>query len=349
MSETPRFSPVQRPIVEACEYLGPDLVIWSKGASLYSSRGIDAEPVEIGRIRRPLMRRLLGATRLGRRLSRETFYVARPVGQEIFYCFGNEIGWFSNGEFCPIDGLINESKVLRDGIALMPDGSLIFGEYLPNEQRGPVHLYRVKQGVRHAEIVKTFGPGEVRHIHRCTWDPFSKRVIVTTGDIDGECRLLSFSPDFANSIALGRGGENWRIITTQFTDDAIYFGTDAEFQVNTINKLKRSDKTVSVLAEVNGPIFHSISFSGGILFFTAAELSPCQASPEAIAYWLDLASDEIIAVKSWQKDSLSKRYFQFGTVSVPIVEGAHSRVPISGVALQGFDAQFVDISVLSNS
>lgn len=342
-ADTPHLQRFFRPGAETCEYIGPSTVYWSRGPLILVSDGLDSPLRHHVRLPRPLPRRLLATTRLGRRLGRETFYNILPMADgSLFYTYATEIGFISpKGRVTPLKGRARAHRVLRGGAAVLPDGSIVFGEYFDNAAREAVRLYRARPGERDVHEVNRFDPGEVRHVHSVRWDPVSARAIVCTGDLDSECRILAFDAQFQTSNTLGEGSEDWRTISPQFAPEAIYFGTDAQFTPNRLMRYDRATGALRELAQVNGPVFYSAALPGGWLFATTAELCPSQTSPEAILYYIDSASETVSTVARFDKDRLSTRYFQFGILNLPLSDTPQMRLPISGVALKGLDGKLV--------
>lgn len=342
IAETSRITRFSRPEAETCEYIGPEGVYWSRGPVILHSETLSGPVTPVAHIPRPMVRAVLASTRLGRRLARETVYIILPMGDgSLFFSYGTQQGIIRDGQVTFLLGMVQGSRILRDGCARLPDGSIIFGEYFNNADREVVRVYRIAIGATQVEEVFQFAPGEIRHIHAVNWDPVANRVVVTAGDIDDECRIVTFLPDFKDCQTLGRGSEKWRTIGLQFSTSSIYFGTDAQFTPNFLYRYDRATGELATLAEVNGPVFYSAAVPDGWLFATTAELCPSQTSPEAILYHIDASSETVCIVARFEKDCLSTRYFQFGILNLPIMDSPQPRVPVSGVGLRGLDAKFV--------
>jgi hypothetical protein len=342
----PKLSYFSRPEADTCEYVGPGVVYWSRGPKILVSKDIYSKPHFFFKIPRPFFRNLLAKYRLGRRLGRETFYNLIPLSDGgLFYTYANEVGFISSsGELISLKGRSRHHRVLRGGAAKLPDNSIVFGEYIDNSQREEVRIYRAIENNPELQQVYAFASGDIRHIHSVSWDPFAKCIVVCTGDLKSECRIITFDSNFKLLKILGSGTENWRTISPQFTPDAIYFGTDAQFSPN---KLFRYDRITGILKElslVNGPVFYSLAIKNGFLFATTAELCPSQSSPEAILYFVDSKTNKVSIVKRFLKDIYPTRYFQFGIINFPITCTQLLEVPISGVALKGFDSSFLLIN-----
>jgi len=334
----------QRQGIETCEYIGAEGIYWSRGPHLFHSDTLEGPLTKLASIPRPVLRKLLGYSRMGRRLARETFYNIFPIPNgDLFFSYGTEHGFISHGNVNFLKGAARRHRILRDGAALLPDASIIFGEYFDNPDRAPVRIYRANSDSDHLEEIYQFAHGEVRHVHSVSWDPINSQVIVCTGDINTECRIIAFSPDFSKQEILGEGTEDWRTISPQFSKNAIYFGTDAQFEQNRIVRYDRKTKTIRLLAHVNGPVFYSFAVENGWVFGTSAEMCPSQTSPEAILYYLDAQTETVEELARFSKDIWPTKYFQFGIFNFPIIQRHVNKIPISGTALKGLDGKFITL------
>lgn len=342
ITDTERITSFPRPGAECCEHISSNGVFWSRGRTILRSETLEGPFERIACIPRPITRRLLGATRLGRRLARETIYNLIPMDDgSLFFSYGNEVGFIAGDVVTFLTGIMNKCRILRGGCTRLPDGSVVFGEYFDNAERTAVHIYRVEPGATRLEVVHRFSPGEVRHVHSVNWDPFTQKAVVATGDIGDECRIIAFDPDFASSQVLGMGTEDWRAISPQFTRDAVYFGTDSQFKQNRLFRCDRTTWALNAIADVNGPVFYSTQVSDGWVFGTTAELCPSQTSAEAILYHVDATTDQVHMLARFTKDRWPTRYFQFGILNFPIIDHSIGQIPVSGTALTGLDGRFV--------
>ncbi len=340
--EAGRVTPFHRTEAEACEYIGPEGVFWSRGRTVLRSDTLDGPVSPVSVIPRPPLRRLLGLTRLGRRLARQAVHNLIPMADgSLLFTFARTAGFIRDGRVRFIGGMARPCRVLRGGCARLPDGSIAFGEYFDNPAREAVRVYRVRAGNRMAEEVHRFAPGEVRHIHSVSWDSHAARAVVAAGDIGDECRITAFDADFRSSEVLGMGSEDWRAVSPQYAPDAIYFGTDAQFEQNRLLRYDRATGALTTLAEVNGPVFYSAAVGDGWVFATTAELCPSQTSAEAILYHVAAATGQVRILARFAKDRLSRRYFQLGILNFPFVASSIGKMPVSGTALRGLDGKFV--------
>jgi hypothetical protein len=328
-----------RPIrtdVEYCEFVDDDIYYWSKGNKLYRSEGrsgnadLFAEvPIQNG------LKSFLNYFSLGRRLARLQFYNVVPLSNgEVFFTFADEVGLITtSNKVSLIPGRLRKSKVLRNGIARLPDGSLIFGEYFSNSDRSAVNIYRFRPGENSVELAYSFEAGEIRHVHSVRYDQVTDRVLVCTGDLPAECRILSFSTDFDDFQILGCGSEAWRAISIFCMEDSIYFGTDAQFSQNYITKYCRQSRKLVKLAAVNGPIFYGTYDGKYLYFFSSVENCPSQTTPTANVYKLDLDGESVQLIAEFHKDIWPRKLFQMGIIVPPNYLGNGVEVYMSGISL----------------
>ena len=64
------------------------------------------------------------------------------------------------------------------------------------DRSNPNHIYQLHPGNQSLDIVHTFPPGRVRHIHGVYYVRQLKRLFVLTGDLPHESFIISFSPIF---------------------------------------------------------------------------------------------------------------------------------------------------------
>lgn len=331
----------QRPEVESCEYIGMQGVYWSKGNKIYRSDDINSPLHFVCSIDLTLRNRLFSSCRIGRRLWRKMFYNIRPLSDgAIFFSYGNDIGIYKDGVTFYFEGRKVRSKILRGGYAILPNGDIVFGDYFSNSARGEVAIYRLSSKIKKLKVEYVFPPGAIRHVHSVSWDPYTSRVMVATGDLNSECYLLSFDKDFKEKVELGGGNEMWRTISPQYGKNAIYFGTDAQYLTNSINRYDRETKRLDILSEVNGPIFYSAQLASGFLFGSTIEMCPSQKSPEAILYYLDAETEKVHVLDRFSKDLFNRKLFQMGVINLPVIGKPVDMVPVSGVALNRIDGKF---------
>lgn len=322
-----------------CEHISPHGVLWSKGPNLYVSDGVEGRPQFLGCVDVPdtlaLNSRCFGWYR---RMLRRQFYVARYVTSSlVFVCFAKGFGWVQGGRYTSIRIPGERSRVLRDGVAVLPDGRVVFGEYRLNPNRSAVNLYVVFPGARYAQILYRFAPGQVRHVHSVTYDAYDNSILVCTGDTDSESKLLRFSICGSSYTELGSGSQVWRIVSPRLTADCLYWGTDSDTETNQLIRFDRRAASVARISPLPGPVYYSLPVIDGALFATTIEGCNSEQGKFAEIFHLRYQSGQLRKLASYKKDRLSPRWFQPGVIKFPIVDAECKPVPYSGTALCGLN------------
>lgn len=330
----------------AVEWIERDGLIVSRGRALYRTGFEGERPRLIGQVPRPLAVRAISSLRLGQRFLRELFYNVIPLEDgRFFVSFGRQTGILEHGYFAPLRGLRRKTRILRGGCAVAADGSIYWGEYFDNADRGEVDVYRWDPASDRARIVHTFARGEIYHVHGVRADPVDGSLLCLTGDRLAECRFLRTFDGFRTLEPVGEGDETWRFVTVIPQADGWLVATDAEFRENQIATIARSTGARTTLTEVDGPIYYSAQVGDTTFFGSTAERCVIQPHPQATLY--AVRDGRAIAVRTFQKDlgraRLAWRLFLPGALHFPINGGDRRILYISGMALHGFDARVLRV------
>jgi hypothetical protein len=320
------------------EWAEPGRMILSRRNGLYETTQPGAPVRPLGRFGASPLHRAVSQVRAGQRLLRFSFYnVVRLADASFFLSFGKSAGVMGEGgQVRPLEGMLRPTRILRNAAAVDAQGDVYFGEYLPNEERGPVHVYRLPAGTARVEVAYRFEAGAIRHVHGIYRDPYDGALWCATGDRPSECRILRTYDGFRTVETVGQGDETWRGVSMVFTDDAIYYGSDAEFRMNHLYRLARRGGR-DVLTEVEGPVYYSTTSGGDLFFGVTAELCPSQTEPSGVV-WHVGADGTPARIAALRKDALPVRYFMPGTINFPGGPGVPGDVYFHGVALAGGDA-----------
>ncbi|MEO5859605.1 MAG: hypothetical protein ABIR33_11720 [Pyrinomonadaceae bacterium] len=306
------------------EWSEPGNYLLSRRNVIYRSADLRPPFERVAKFPSSSWRTTVSKLRLGQRLLRFSCNVVMPMANgDIFVSFDREIGVIRDGSVMRLAGLKRPCRILRSGATADRDGRIYFGEYFGNPEKEAVHIYRYTPGDDRIEIVHTFAPGEARHVHGVYRDEFNESLVCLTGDADSECRMLKTRDGFATIETIGSGDESWRAVSALFTDDSIYYGTDAEYRTNAIHRYDRASGERRRLGEVSGTVFYSHLFDGGKFFATTAENAPSQMENVA-AIWFLAEDDSPVLVSSFPKDRHHTSLFGFGTIFFP-----HTRSPLT--------------------
>ncbi|MBX9929424.1 MAG: hypothetical protein K2X99_10975 [Gemmatimonadaceae bacterium] len=320
-------------------------VLLSRRRHLYAARTDDPRPRYLASVPESPRRRALARWRLGQRALRAMFYNVVPLGDERwFVCFGRRVGILSAGGWHELR-LRQPARIMRGGVARSPDGALWFGEYFDNGDRRPVHVYRWAPGDHALTVVHTFARGEIYHVHSVTWDPYRVGLICCVGDRGAECRILLTRDGFATVEAIGAGSEDWRAVSIVPTADAWLYGTDAEFQQNSIVHVDAASRARTVVALVEGPVYFCRAWGQQLLFSVTAERCEIMRTPEAVLWCVD--GRRAVPLVRFEKDLGHARWiwrvFLPGTLHFPLGPGHRDQTFVSGTALRGLDARVLSI------
>lgn len=317
------------------EWAAPGRLILSRRNELFEAPVPGTPVARIAAIEAPGWKALAARLRPLQRLLRfsVTNVVPMPDGS-LFVTFDRSAGIVRDGRFIPVRGLARDCRVLRGACASDTDGSIYFGEYLANDDRGPMRVYRLRSGETVAETALEFAAGEVRHVHGVYFDEFDPSLVCLTGDLPAECRMLRSRDGFRTTEAIGSGDETWRAVSVQFSADALWYGMDAEHRTNHIYRLDRRGGERRVLGEVSGTVFYSKKVGDEYFFATTAENAPSQKENVA-AIWNVGADGSLSEVAKFPKDRWHGTLFQFGTIQFPYFSGFDDQLYFSVVAAEG--------------
>jgi hypothetical protein len=309
----------------------------SRGNRIYRAEHLGAPLVTVGEFPAPSWRTNVARFRVAQRLLRFLFYnVLKLPDQRLFATFDTRIGCFSQGGFEAVRGLRRPCRVLRGACAADADGTVYFGEYRSNSERDAVHIYRYASGSDEVEVVYRFNPGEVRHVHGIYYDPYSKALWCLTGDRSHECRVAVSHDHFRTLDVVGEGDETWRCVSALFTNDAIYYGSDGEFERNQLYRIDRATGRRDAIGLLDGPVYYSCAVGSDLFFAVTAELCPSQVGRSA-TLWHVSEGQGLARVLSFEKDFLPVRFFLPGTLHFPRGPGLSNCLWIHGLGLKGAD------------
>lgn len=314
--------------------------ILSRRHQIFRSSHISEKPKLIGEVAAPFWRELASASRLGQRLLRFSVNCIVPIADDaLFISFDKTVGLLKDRKYTPINGLQRPCRILRSGVARDNSGDLYFGEYLANEERTSVILYRYSPGTDSVTIAHEFPAGTIRHIHGVYFDRFDNSLVCLTGDADHECKMVRSRDGFRTIEIVGQGDESWRAVSAVFTEDAVFYGTDAEYRPNTIYRLDRATLEQRDLGQVSGTVFYSQQLGADIFFATTAENAPSQEENVA-AIWNVSPSGDLSEVAKFGKDRWHTTLFGFGTVYFPHILSPSDEVFFSLAAVKSDNRTF---------
>jgi hypothetical protein len=299
------------------EYAAPRDFYLSRQNRLFRSSDLNSPFTEIAVIDAPAWKQFFAGVRPFQRLLR--FMMSNVIALEngdLFVTFDKSVGTIHNGKFQPLKNLIRPCRVLRSACAVDASGDVYFGEYLANDERGEMHVYKYSAGADDLEIVYTFPANSIKHIHGIYFDKYTGALFCLTGDKESECRILRSFDGFKSIETVGSGDETWRAVSILFDENYFYYGTDAEFRENNIYRVKRDGFERENLGGVSGTVFYSKRLGDDLFFATTAENAPSQKENVA-ALWHIGENTKCEKLISFAKDRWHPTLFMFGTIHFP--------------------------------
>jgi hypothetical protein len=239
-------------------------ISWQKVAELAPRGSGLFEEVRhrIGRLK--LVRRLRGACGIPVRLLRDGTMLAVSGG--IFQ------GRIAEGEVVRLKRTHTGPGCLSQGWAEDRKSVAYLGEYQLGDHP-QTRLYSSRDVGRSWEIRYEFPRSEIEHVHAVAYDPYRDLLWLATGDANHESRIL-FSADQGMSFReLGGGSQDWRAVSLQFTEQAVFWGTDDPKGENHVFRWDWDTRKRELILSTRNPFYYSAQDGSGSLFFgTAAEL-----------------------------------------------------------------------------
>lgn len=316
------------------EWAGEGDYYLSRRNVLYHSADLRPPFTTVAVIPAPAWKQAASGLRLAQRLLR--FMVTNVVplgGGELFVTFDRSVGVVRDGRYVELSGLQRPCRVLRAACAIDHLGDLYFGEYVMNDTRSDVRVYRYRVGADGLEVAYTFPAGAIRHIHGVYFDRYTGALVCLTGDADRECRMLRTEDGFRTVHTLGEGDETWRAVSVLFDEAAMFYGMDAEFRSNHIFRVDRRTADRTSLTEVNGTVYFSKRV-GTELFFTTTAENGSDLKAGAAAIWRVSPEGGCAEIATFQKDAWHGTLFQFGTVHFPYASASEDALYFSVVGVK---------------
>jgi len=281
-------------------------------------------------------RRMSGAVRLTSRLRRDGFYALSilPSGDMVAILPGAIARCPAGAQrFQPTWQIRRGTRPLS--MVAVPDGSLYWGEYYRNSARSEVHVYGSRDGGCSWDVVYTFGPGQIRHVHSITHDPHRACLWMCTGDYGRECRILKVALDWSTVETVLEGTQQARTVRPVPTPDGLYFATDSELEQNHVYWLG-DEGSIEPRCATSGPCLSACQVGTAMFFSTDVEPSKVNREPRACLYgsrdgrtWTRLLA--------WRKDRWPMTLFQFGNIALPTGRNDTAYLAATGVAVEKED------------
>lgn len=209
---------------------------------------------------------------------------------------------------------------------------VLYGEYIWNDDKGPVSIYSRKDGVWRE--VFTFSAGLIRHIHNIVYDKYKERYIIMTGDDDSESGIWEADLNFKNVKPIASGKQIYRACVCFPQKDCIYYATDTPLEQNKLYKLQETKNGISLteICSIPGPCIYGTVIGDNLYMATSVEGDPSLSTvryrlsnklgkgvTDRFVHIIICSSDGTVReIDKFKKDILPMWLFQFGNVQFPI-------------------------------
>ncbi|MEO0248565.1 MAG: hypothetical protein ABIN58_03265 [candidate division WOR-3 bacterium] len=298
---------------EICHYAGPEFRISSLYRTVYVQEGANEFAIHLPG---EGWKEIGGRFRLWRRAFRlDKCNVVRVEGGLLIVRQGKVFRYdWAEKTLRTVLRLHNSRNVLHQSIAVIDQREVFLGEYGANPSRDEVPIYRSRDGGKTWEIVFSFPPGKIRHVHGCYYDPFEGKIWTLTGDFENECYILCSDKDFQQIEWIGNGRQTYRACNLFFQENTVHWIMDSQLQDNYHFCLDRKTRAVERRGRFPGPVWYIKQLEDGyFVAATAQEIGP--RVHDRYAHLLvsqDLQS--WVDVYPFEHDGLPKRFFKFGVI-----------------------------------
>ena len=275
------------------------------------------------------IKQLLSRNRVCNRLLRlEPRCVERLTESVFVVCFLQKI-WLLDVRKKSCTELFAFRNGFSNPLNLCSDGeSVYWGEYGNNENHQQVNVYRLNRELS-LEIVYSFAPGIVRHIHNIFWDSDNRRFFVLTGDLEVTSGIYEANADWTEVKPIVTGNQQYRAVVAFPYNNGLIYTTDSVIEKNNIYLLQEGE--VRVIAPFPGSCIYGAETKDYYVFASTVEPPEGRGLLKMLTYKLgagiedrnthlitvrkgDLQVNEILKLK---KDLLPMKLFQYGSILFP--------------------------------
>lgn len=291
-------------------HVTPDRLLVARGARLLQSRDGGNHWEHFATLTtNPMTRMAMSSTPVARLLRLGIHHVANSGTQTI--AIANKHSYRLNSSHLQPLQSVHGSRPMALCEAA---GDFYYGEYRSNPKRTPIHLWRWQPSMETWSKAWTFT--NVRHIHGVFHDPYTDAFWITTGDSDNEAAIWRSDDNFATLEKIAGGSQQYRAVQLLFSQDYLYFGSDAPDEQNHIYRMNRLTGHTEPLAEVGGSVFYGCKVGDRLFFSTAVE--PSQVNNSRCAeLWGSEDGANWHKIAAFRKDRWPMKYFQYGQILFP--------------------------------
>lgn len=152
------------------------------------------------------------------------------------------------------------------------NNGIYYGEYLSNDAKDEVSIYRYDEDKDVFLKVYTFEKGKINHIHQIVEDRYRNRIWIMTGDFK-ESAAIWYTDNNFKTVELFLGGKQaYRACKCFATEDGLIYATDTPLEENTIRKIQIND-TINeyVIDDIDGSVIYGTEMEDRYIISTTVE------------------------------------------------------------------------------
>lgn len=150
---------------------------------------------------------------------------------------------------------------------------VFYGEYIWNGEKGPVDIYRRKNGSW--ERIYSFSEKTITHIHNIFFDEYRNGFFILTGDEDTESGIWFADYSFKSVKPVLVGSQQYRSCVAFPDEKGLYYATDTPLEKNYIYRVEL-DADMNVIDhkkvyDMPGPCIYGCRHNENMYFSTSVE------------------------------------------------------------------------------
>jgi hypothetical protein len=225
---------------------------------------------------------------------------------------------------------------------------VVWGEYNAVEGHGlPIRIFASYDRGHHFEVVHTFLPRSVLHVHSLLYDAGLEGYWVFCGDFGDEPGIGLLSRDFRNFEWVCKGEQRFRACDAFDFGDRLVYATDTPLAANEVVSLDKRTGRVEHLQPIVGSCLHAARFDDFCVFSTTAEPG-ARDKHRKPSLWASTDGANFREIFVAEKDYWPYA-FQFGSLVLPRGHSSKPNVFFSGQAVSQFDGRLLHFRLDSDA
>lgn len=255
------------------------------------------------------------------------------------------------------DGMNNVLSFSRVSTIEGFEKGIYYGEYLSNDDKKAVSIYRYDEKKEEFLKVYTFKSGYVNHIHQIIEDKYRNRVWVMTGDFDSASAIWYTDDNFKTVKLFFGGKQEYRLCKAFVIEKGLLYATDTPLEDNYIVKIEiDKDVTVSKIHNISGSVIYGVEMKDKYIISTTVEgknfnnkfksLFTYKRGNGIKSWNVDLISidknvNNMKIIKSFKKDIYPMALCQFGAIQFIENEFEKDVCVCYGNSIKKFDGKMI--------